>query len=72
MITNKQLVNMFIDGFGHTVKNCTIILKPMLPGTIAFYWKCAEIEYFDTNKVDAAELENTVDKLFDYFKSRNV
>jgi len=31
-----------------------------------------EIEYFDTNKIDATELENTVDKLFDYFKSRNV
>jgi len=29
-------------------------------------------KYFGTNKIDAAELENTVDKLFDYFKSRNV
>jgi len=36
MITNEQLVNMFIAGFRQTVKNCSIILEPMLAGIIVF------------------------------------
>jgi len=36
MITNEQLINIFIDGFWQIVKNWMIILKPWLLAIIVF------------------------------------